>query len=334
MPGAIAMTAVVVVVGIEMFFASRGAGHSHSADFEALVDPSKDHSHWRQGQGANSMNRFRRTSLERPPDLQIAEEAEGDDEREGLVANRSPSTAQPSPMPPGLHSKRDNDDDAADSESDLELDELDHMPDASNSHARKSSYQPLPGARQRSSSLPKLHANGQLNGNMNSHQQQQKLILQCLLLEAGILFHSVFIGMALSVSTGPAFVVFLLAISFHQTFEGLALGARISALAFLPSSPKPWLMALAFGTTTPFGQAIGLGVRHLYDPQGQVGLIVVGVTNAISSGLLLFAGLVGLLAEDFLSDESYVTLTGKRRLKACGAVVAGATLMALVGAWA
>jgi len=56
--------------------------------------------------------------------------------------------------------------------------------------------------------------------------------------------------------------------------------------------------------------------------------------NAISSGLLLFAGLVELLAEDFLSDESYVTLKGKRRLQACGSVVGGALLMALVGAWA
>ena len=50
-------------------------------------------------------------------------------------------------------------------------------------------------------------------------------MLQCLLLEAGILFHSVFIGMAVSVATGPPFVVFLVAIAFHQTFEGLALGS-------------------------------------------------------------------------------------------------------------
>ena len=93
-------------------------------------------------------------------------------------------------------------------------------------------------------------------------------------------------------------------------------------------------MALAYGTTTPIGQAIGLGVHGLYDPQGQVGLLMVGTMNAISSGLLLFAGLVELLAEDFLSDNSYVTLTGKRRLEACAAVVGGAFLMALVGAWA
>lgn len=44
----------------------------------------------------------------------------------------------------------------------------------------------------------------------------RKARLQCVLLEIGILFHSVFIGMALSVSTGKDFVVLLIAIAFHR----------------------------------------------------------------------------------------------------------------------
>ena len=52
-------------------------------------------------------------------------------------------------------------------------------------------------------------------------QKRQKLLLQCVLLEVGILFHSVFIGMALAVATGNDFIVLLLAIIFHQTFEGV-----------------------------------------------------------------------------------------------------------------
>lgn len=61
---------------------------------------------------------------------------------------------------------------------------------------------------------------------------------------------------------------------------------------------------------------------------------MVGFTNAISSGLLLFAGLVELLAEDFLSEESYETLNGWRRVEACLAVLGGAMLMSIVGAFA
>ena len=61
---------------------------------------------------------------------------------------------------------------------------------------------------------------------------------------------------------------------------------------------------------------------------------MVGIVNAISAGLLLYAGLVQLLAEDFLSDQSYVDLWGRRRGEAAGAVVAGSLLMAFVGAFA
>lgn len=51
---------------------------------------------------------------------------------------------------------------------------------------------------------------------LNPEQRHRKAILQCVLLEVGILFHSVFIGMALSVSIGSDFVVLLIAIAFHR----------------------------------------------------------------------------------------------------------------------
>jgi len=49
---------------------------------------------------------------------------------------------------------------------------------------------------------------------------------------------------------------------------------------------------------------------------------------------LLYAGLVELLAEDFLSDESWVELRGRRRVIAAFCVLGGAAGMALIGAWA
>jgi len=49
-------------------------------------------------------------------------------------------------------------------------------------------------------------------------QKHKKALMQCLLLEMGILFHSVFIGMALSVAVGNDFIVLLIAITFHREF--------------------------------------------------------------------------------------------------------------------
>ncbi|KAF3932833.1 hypothetical protein ABW19_dt0209013 [Dactylella cylindrospora] len=173
-----------------------------------------------------------------------------------------------------------------------------------------------------------------LSFTLTPDQKVRKDILQCILLEIGILFHSVFIGMTLSASVGKEFIILLIAIAFHQTFEGLALGSRIANIAWPEKTLQPWLMALAYGCTTPIGQAIGIGVSSLYTPDSEVGLILVGTMNAISSGLLVFASLVELLSEDFLSYESWQVLRGLQRVWAFSFVFFGAFCMSLVGAWA
>lgn len=165
-------------------------------------------------------------------------------------------------------------------------------------------------------------------------EQRQKALMQCVMLEVGILFHSVFIGMALAVAVGRDQIVLLIAIVFHQSFEGLALGSRIAAVGWKPRALQPWIMALAYGCTTPLGQALGIATRNLYDPQSQTGLLVVGIMNAISSGLLTFNSLIDLLSEDFLSDHSWKTLRGNKRIVAFSLVFCGAFCMALIGAWA
>ncbi|KAI0621828.1 Zinc/iron permease [Pyrenophora tritici-repentis] len=300
MPGLVAMTSVFVVVGIEMFFAARGAGHVHAAGLDNLgLDGSADarpghkrsHSYGRYSNGTAATNGH-------APGIMLHDV----ESSAHLMAGRSPSFSVASPLTPELQQ-----DPSSQQDSTRLLPSGPHAPQKTHSTTI---------------SPEKTDA------------QNKKLLLQCLLLEAGILFHSIFIGMALSVATGTSFAVLLTAISFHQTFEGFALGARISAIRFPPGSPKPWLMALAYGATTPIGQAIGLAIHTLYDPASEAGLLTVGFMNAVSSGLLLFAGLVELLAEDFLSDESYVVLRGKRRVQACASVVGGALLMAMVGAWA
>jgi zinc transporter 1/2/3 len=161
----------------------------------------------------------------------------------------------------------------------------------------------------------------------------KKQSMQITLIEGGILFHSVFVGMTISI-TAEGFIVLLIAIVFHQMFEGLGLGSRIAAVPYPSNSWKPWVLVVAFGTTAPIGQAIGLFTRGSYDPNSAFGLIIVGVFNAISSGLLIYAALVDLLAEDFLSEEAQHTLKGKDRTMAFIYVLLGAAGMAVVGAFA
>lgn len=174
----------------------------------------------------------------------------------------------------------------------------------------------------------------QHNHVLTPEQLHKKAIMQCFLLEMGILFHSIFIGMSLAVAVGNDFIVLLIAIVFHQTFEGLALGVRIADIKWPARALQPWLMAVAYGCTTPLGMAIGIATHTLYSPNSEIGLLVVGIMNAVSAGFLVFASLVELMSEDFLSDQSWQILRGKKRVVACLLVFAGAFLMSLVGAWA
>lgn len=321
LPGFIAMVSAIVVVGVESYLTARGAGHSHS----------HAHHYWDGSEDGEETSQIplqetshaaatlaSRRAARRPDRLDL------DGAADGLVAGVSPlPESSPALRENGTKkSGRDAGDDTDDEDSDLDLDmtELDPA-------SMGSSLHPGSGSRAEPEEEPQTPR-------VASPEEQKRLMLQCLLLEAGILFHSVFIGMAISVSTGPAFVVFLIAISFHQSFEGLALGSRIAAINFPRKSFRPWLMVLAYGLTTPLGQAIGLIVHKLYDPQSMGGLLVVGFMNAISSGLLLYAGLVQLLAEDFLTEKSYKVLRGKKRLRAYLAVIVGALMMAIVGAFA
>ncbi|PNP48154.1 hypothetical protein TGAM01_v200529 [Trichoderma gamsii] len=327
LPGLIAMVSALVVVGVESYLTARGAGHSHSHahDFWDENDEAEGDAQELHLPREGLADRRARMTGRRAADMDIS--LGNLEASEGLIAGVSP-LPESSPMVPRRKStEHADDDDDRDSDLDLDLGELDPAP--AGSSAQNGQY----------SSLAKPNGTSgrrhSLDGNQTqSPEEQKRRMLQCLLLEAGILFHSVFIGMAISVATGPAFVVFLVAISFHQSFEGMALGSRIAAIQFPKGSIRPWLMVLAYGTTTPIGQAIGLVLQKKWDPSSATGLVVVGTTNAISSGLLVYAGLVQLLAEDFLTEKSYRILKGKRRLQAYFSVVAGAALMAAVGAFA
>ena len=336
MPGFIAMVSVMVVVGIEQVFAMKGAGHSHESEY-TVVREGQEHSAHQHASKGPVRPRQERTESYRPfkqghigpldDSLQAValEDTNGWQGNGNMVSGRSSSGKQETKRASAPDHDVDIDSDGPNSP---QTDRSRFLTDREAMETRSVAHD--------EEEEDEEDGPGPASGiSLSEHQQQQKMLLQCLLLEAGILFHSVFIGMAVSVATGTSFIVLLVAISFHQTFEGLALGSRIAAITAFPKhSPKPWLMALAYGTTTPVGQAIGLLVHNLYDPSSQVGLLMVGIMNAISSGLLLFAGLVELLAEDFLSDQSYESLRGQKRLQACASVIAGALLMALVGAWA
>lgn len=106
--------------------------------------------------------------------------------------------------------------------------------------------------------------------------------LSTVILEAGILFHSIIIGLSLGVTADlDTFKTLLIAICFHQFFEGLALGALIAKLN-QKSIVKFLVMGLIYPLTTPIGMSIGIGVRNQYNENSQGTILSEGILNSLS----------------------------------------------------
>lgn len=153
-----------------------------------------------------------------------------------------------------------------------------------------------------------------------------------LILEFGVIFHSVIIGLTLG-TIGSGFGTLYPVIVFHQSFEGLGIGARMSTIPFKSGSWSPWLLCAAYGLTTPIAIAIGLGLRTTYNSGSFTANVVSGILNSMSAGVLIYTGLVELLARDFLFNPLR-TKDNKRLTFMIFCVFLGAGLMALLGKWA
>jgi zinc transporter 1/2/3 len=154
------------------------------------------------------------------------------------------------------------------------------------------------------------------------------------ILEFGVIFHSIFIGLTLAVA-GAEFPTLYVVLVFHQTFEGLALGSRLASIDW-PKSKRwtPYWLGIGYAISTPIATAIGLGVRRSFAPGSQTTLIVNGVFDSISAGILIYTGLVELMAHEFMFSGYMQRAPIKEVLGAVATMAVGAGLMAVLGKWA
>ncbi|XVE70920.1 hypothetical protein DITRI_Ditri10aG0108600 [Diplodiscus trichospermus] len=151
------------------------------------------------------------------------------------------------------------------------------------------------------------------------------------ILELGIVSHSVIIGLSLGVSQSPCTIRPLIAaLSFHQFFEGFALGGCISQAEFKTLSTT--IMACFFAITTPAGIGIGTAIASVYDPYSPAALVIEGILDSLSAGILVYMALVDLIAADFLSKR--MSCNFRLQLLSYFMLFLGAGLMASLAIWA
>lgn len=158
--------------------------------------------------------------------------------------------------------------------------------------------------------------------------------LSVMVMEVGVLFHSILIGVTLVVAGDSFYKTLLVVIIFHQIFEGLSLGARIATI-HERLWPNKILMGLAFAAITPLGMGIGIGVLNQFNGNDSTTLWVIGTLDALSAGVLIWVGLVDMWARDWVIHGGDMVEAKPLRL-AVGllSLVAGLVLMSFLGKWA
>ncbi|KAI8048111.1 Zinc/iron permease [Syncephalis plumigaleata] len=157
-----------------------------------------------------------------------------------------------------------------------------------------------------------------------------QLRISTYILELGIALHSILIGITLGVTS--------VAIVFHQFFEGVALGSRIAEITSSKQhgdgGKMAYILASIFALITPIGMAIGMGIRTSYSPRSPSALLIRGIFDAFSAGVLIYMALVNLIAEEFTNCRKFHQRTWRIKVLYFASLYLGTAAMSVIGTWA
>ena len=151
------------------------------------------------------------------------------------------------------------------------------------------------------------------------------------ILEFGLTAHSVIIGITVGVASHSDLVSLIPALTFHQFFEGFALGARLASCHF--SLANEAVLAVIYSSSAPIGIAIGIGVANSYEPNSTRALLTQGTFDSVSAGILLYVAFVQMLAYEFAEDYKKCGRQWTKKVSLYLAMWCGAAVMAVIGKW-
>ncbi|KAK8131630.1 hypothetical protein PG984_008068 [Apiospora sp. TS-2023a] len=200
-------------------------------------------------------------------------------------------------------------------------------------------------------------------------QQASSDLVNIFVLESGIMFHSLLIGITLVVTGDSFFTTLAVVIGFHQLFEGIALGSRIAELGLpriramvqvpivssygtMSSAQVPLLggnstqpptgvstkrklcLVSGFAFVTPLGMILGMAVLHRFNGNDPFTIVALGSLDAFSAGILVWTGVVEMWAKDWLAGGEMADQNSLRTGLGLLGLISGMTLMGVLGKWA
>ncbi|KAI9335954.1 Zinc/iron permease [Obelidium mucronatum] len=170
------------------------------------------------------------------------------------------------------------------------------------------------------------------HGHNGHHPQERNSELGIILLECGIVFHSLIIGITLGVTPDDTFTTIMIAICFHQMFEGMALGILIGNLNISIFAKR--IMCLMYPLTTPLGITIGVGVRNFYNANDGGFVVAQGICDSLSAGILIYNTYTELMNGEVNHSGHFINFSPVFKGCCFLAMYLGAATMAVIALWA
>jgi len=162
-------------------------------------------------------------------------------------------------------------------------------------------------------------------------------VVSALCMEFGVTLHSLFVGLALGVTADSDAKGLLVALVFHQLFEGLAMGSRLADAVFHVRLEV--VLMLVFSVSTSVGVAAGTGIVASSSGtlSGSSYALASAVLDSVCGGIMLYIAF-SLLFVDFARDLATHCCAGSahrvwKRIGLYAGLWIGAGVMAVIGKW-
>lgn len=153
-------------------------------------------------------------------------------------------------------------------------------------------------------------------------------LIKLAIFESTIGLHSIIIGFNLGTEEHIGTIeALIIALSFHQFFEGFSLGTMTTELETLPY----WTHVLCFAffsVTTPIGILIGICTYST-----RAGTYAKGVVDGFAAGLLIHGSIAEIIGEEFGKETSNKTASNQKPVM-CLTMMLGAAFMGVLAIWA
>lgn len=177
-------------------------------------------------------------------------------------------------------------------------------------------------------------------GSVGGGASPSSALIKAYLMEVSVATHSIIVGLNLGILAGEGNLVTLqalmVALCFHQFFEGVGLGCTIQEARLDLGHWNVVVFVLVFSSTVSIGVVIGYLMNKYPSTddatETTILLFVKGAFNSITAGVLIYVSVVEMIAEDY---QSMVTV-GKPvlKLKMFAALMTGTLFMAILAYWA